>query len=735
LPSLSSQLFPELAPRGHFVRFYDDESYLLSEVAEFTDAALRAGGVGILIATPEHLDILAGRLSGFGAPTPHGAWYPGELVTLDARETLDRLLVEGWPDEKRFMDVVGRVVEAACVGGRTVHAFGEMVALLCAEGRYDAAIHLEELWNRLGAQHEFSLYCAYPSALFPDAERESAFRHICNAHGHVCANEALCEQGDPADTQRLVAIWQQKARALEIEVARRRAAERTLRRREMELADFVENAAEGLHRIGADGTILWANRAELEMLGYAREEYVGHPVTDFHVDRAEIDAILERLQAGETLYDHPARLRCKDGSIRDVLIHSNACFEDGKLMYTRCFTRDASERVALERAHAERERLLAGLEEASRAKDEFLAMLGHELRNPLSPIVTALQLMRMRGDTGTRREQGIIQRQVDHLVRLVDDLLDVSKVTRGKIELKKEWFEVQDVLTKAVEMASLLLEQRSHRLMVDVQPGLRWKGDPMRLSQVVANLLTNAARYTDVGGEIRMRAAMRADRGIEIAVRDNGIGIPKEMQPRIFDLFFQGRRGIDRAEGGLGIGLALVKSLVSLHGGTVTARSDGPRRGSEFVICLPAVEEPGASDGDAVPASTEAASVAVESRRVLLVDDNIDAADMLAHLLQASGHRVKVAYDPVTALRLLDTFAPEVAILDIGLPVMDGYDLAIKLRERLGHDACRFIALTGYGLDADRGRSQAAGFERHLVKPVDPEAVVAAVDARAGVTG
>jgi PAS domain S-box-containing protein len=720
LPNIvTSSSFPGPARHGHFVRFYDDDTYLLREVAEYIDAALRAGGAGIVIATPEHLAGLHGRLAGFGR-----AWYPGELITLDARETLARFVVEGWPDEARFFDVIGSVVESACAGGRVVHAFGEMVALLCADGRYEAAVHLEHLWNRLAKRLTFSLFCAYPAALFPTADHAHAFRHVCDAHTHVCPSEALSERAEPSDAHRLLAVWQQKARALEAEVARRRRAEHTLRQREMELADFVENAAEGLHRVGTDGTILWANGAELEMLGYARDEYVGHHIAEFHVERAEIDAILAKLQRGETLRDQPARLRCKDGSIRPVLIHTNACFEDGKLLYTRCFTRDAT-------GFVERERLLAELEEASRAKDEFLAMLGHELRNPLSPIVTALQLMRMRGDTGTGREQGIIQRQVDHLVRLVDDLLDVSKITRGKIELKREWIDMAEVLTKAVEMASLLLEQRTHRLVLDVQPGLRWCGDPMRLSQVVANLLTNAARYTDVGGQVTLRAGLADDGCIEIAVEDNGIGIAAEMLPRIFDIFFQGRRSIDRAEGGLGIGLALVKSLVALHGGTVTAASEGPGRGSRFVIRLPVPDEPVHAAATVAPSSSAAA---VASRRVLVVDDNTDAADMLGHLLRAAGHRVKVAYDPVAALRMLDTFTPEVAILDIGLPAMDGYDLASRLRERLPARSCRFIALTGYGQEADRGRSQAAGFERHLVKPVDPEAVAAAVSGGIGAT-
>ena len=284
-----------------------------------------------------------------------------------------------------------------------------MVALLCAEGKHDAAVRLEELWNSLAGRHAFHLFCAYPTHLFASADQVLAFQKVCSAHDHVGCSEHISLAKDPADLNRLLASWQQKAAALEVEVARRRAAEETLHRREKELADFVENAAEGLHRVAADGTILWANRAELELLGYRHDEYVGHPVTEFHVDAPVVDSILQRLRAGETLRDEPARLRCKDGSIKHVLLQSNACFEDGQLAYTRCFTRDATDRVARQQAQQQLHTTLADLEKASRAKDEFLAMLGHELRNPLSPIVTALQLMRLRGDTGTGREQAIIR--------------------------------------------------------------------------------------------------------------------------------------------------------------------------------------------------------------------------------------------------------------------------------------------------------------------------------------
>lgn len=721
---------------SHMVRFYDEDSILVADVREFADEALRCGGSAILIATEEHLDALLPLLRGLGPGRDDRPWYTGNLITLPAQATLDRFMVDGWPDEQRFLASVGELVAAEARRAPPLHAFGEMVALLCEQGMHDAALRLEELWNDLIRRHGFRLLCAYPHRVFASDEQARHFRCVCDVHTHFYAT-AAGKSADIADSALRAAVWQQKALALENEVKRLREAESTLRRREIELTDFLDNAAEGVHRVAADGTILWANRAELEMLGYRYDEYVGRPITDFHVDAPVIEHILDSLKAGETLYDQPARLRCKDGSIKPVLIHSNGCFEDGELRYTRCFTRDASDRVARELAEQQRERLLRELERASQAKDEFLAMLGHELRNPLSPIVTALQLMRMRGSTETQRERAIIERQVDHLVRLIDDLLDVSRITRGNIELKVETVQLADVLAKAVEMASRLLEQRSHRLTVDVDRSLAWQGDPVRLAQAVANLLTNAARYTDIGGEIRL-SAWRDDPVEDIAegsaagtivirVRDNGIGIAADMLPHLFDLFYQGPRKIDRQEGGLGIGLALVKNLVELHGGSVSATSAGPAQGSEFTIRLPAVasaELVAAAHRDE-PAAVVAAAGA---HRVLLVDDNVDSVQALAQLLTAYGHHVQVVYDPVSALRVVERFAPDVAVLDIGLPVMDGYELVRRLRETLGDRPCRFVALTGYGQDTDRDRSKAAGFSQHLVKPVSPDALLRLIE-------
>jgi signal transduction histidine kinase/CheY-like chemotaxis protein len=380
-------------------------------------------------------------------------------------------------------------------------------------------------------------------------------------------------------------------------------------------------------------------------------------------------------------------------------------------------TEQVNARRSVERAQSEREGLLAELEAANRAKDEFLAMLGHELRNPLSPIVTAVHLMKRRGDIGNQREQEIIERHVGHVVRLVDDLLDVSKITRGKVVLRKEPVEMVDVVAKAVEIASDLLEQRRHRLTVDVPPvGLRVDGDPVRLAQVLANLLTNAARYTEPGGLVSVRAA-RDGQQILVAVKDNGVGIAPDLLPRVFDLFVQGARSTDRKEGGLGLGLALVKSLVLLHGGAVVARSGGIGAGSEFEIRLPGLLRDSARRDEVTQAPV--AKVAGASRRVLVVDDNVDSAEMLREVLQAAGHEVALAHDGPAALAVVEHFAADIALLDIGLPVMDGYELGKRLRERSHASSCRLIALSGYGQEHDRAQSKASGFEAHFVKPVD----------------
>ena len=379
---------------------------------------------------------------------------------------------------------------------------------------------------------------------------------------------------------------------------------------------------------------------------------------------------------------------------------------------------DVTEQVL---ARNQLDHLRQAAESANRAKDEFLAMLGHELRNPLSPILTALQLMKLRGSDASERERTVIERQVTHLTRLVDDLLDVSRIARGKVELKEEIVEIAEIVAKAIEIASPLLEQRTHTLDVHVQrTGLTVKGDSTRLSQVISNLLTNAAKYTAPGGHITIRT--EGDDGeVVVRVRDTGMGITPEVLPRVFDLFVQERQAIDRSQGGLGLGLTIVRNLVERHGGTVSASSEGPGKGSEFVVRLPRASA-GSVLEDAPANSAFSESVVPRqgnSPRVLVVDDSVDGAEMLAAALSAKGYDTRVAHDAPVALRIAADFRPDVAFLDIGLPVMDGYELAARLRELPDLNGMKLIALTGYGQESDRQKSREAGFDHHLVKPVD----------------
>lgn len=368
--------------------------------------------------------------------------------------------------------------------------------------------------------------------------------------------------------------------------------------------------------------------------------------------------------------------------------------------------------TGVETAQAFRER-----EDAVRVKDEFLAMLGHELRNPLAPITTALQLMRLRKGGDTSREQEVIARQVAHLSRLVDDLLDISRVARGRIELRREVVALRQVVEKAVETASPLLEQRHHHLDVAVSRTLRVHGDPVRLAQVVANLVTNAAKYTEPGGHLRV-SAERSGASITLYVEDDGVGIAPELLPHIFDMFVQGRTTLHRSEGGLGIGLSLVKNLVLLHGGSVRAESAGPGQGSRFCVTLPAWD---GRSGTLPCLATPEANQATRRERILCVDDNEDAAQLLGEVLRFEGHEVIVVHDGVQAIEMVETLRPTVIILDIGLPVLDGYEVARRIRSRLGDDTPRLIAVTGYGQETDRRQSEVAGFDCHLVKPVDLE--------------
>jgi PAS domain S-box-containing protein len=654
------------------------------------------------------------------------------------------------------------------------------------------------------------------------------------------------------------------------DVTERNRAAQEARRRASQLAVLMETAAIGLHRVGPDGTILWANATEMQMLGYAPDDYVGRHISEFHADQDVIAEILDRQLRGENLQDFEARLKCKDGAIKTVRIDSSALFEDGHFVYTQCFTTDVTDRTQAEQAlrdseakyrtifegaavslweedfsgvkaiiedlrmegvhdfrryfeeHpevvqqamglirvldandatvkmfrardkaellgalpkifvresvfieelvtvaekrtflqaeallntvtgapisvlftmtlpsdkekldrvlfslldiTERVRLEKQMQEHTetladlhRRKDEFLAMLSHELRNPLAPIANAVQLLRLQRGSETQIQQQartIIERQVGQLRRLIDDLLEVSRVTTGKFQVRLERIAMGGIVEGAVETVRPLIEARRHQLSVSVPTEPVWlHADAARLEQVVVNLLTNAAKYTEEGGQIDLSVEREGDMAA-LRVRDTGVGISREFLPHIFDLFAQAERAPDRSQGGLGIGLSLAKRLVEVHGGTLEAFST-VGQGSEFVVRLPAASMP-----STLAAPAEGDHSTAHRCRVLVVEDNVDSAESLAMLLRAERHDVRTTHDSRTALQAALDYEPDVVLLDIGLPGLSGYEVARRMREQPTLQDVVLVALTGYGQETDRLLSRQAGFDHHLVKPAD----------------
>lgn len=574
---------------GHLVQFYEKEDFLCDRIADFMSDGLCGSAAAILIATPAHRDGVESRLRGKGVDLAQLS-ATGRYHALDAQETLSRFMVNGRPDPQRFATTIGPVIRTARGGDRRVLAFGEMVALLWAQGNRDAALRLEELWNDLARTETFALLCAYPIKHFDDAGHANAFADINAAHTWVTPAESY-SIAEADERNRVIAALQQKAAALEAESNQRAVLESALRSKIDELA------------------------------------------------------------------------------------------------------------------------------EVDRRKDEFLAMLGHELRNPLAPVTTALQIMRIHDGEPTRvtRSREIIERQIEHMTRLIDDLLDVSRITRGKIELREQPLLLSSVIEQAIESARPLIDERGHRISLDLpSEPVTFVADPARLSQVFANLLNNAAKYTDVGGRIWLRARVEGD-DLVVGVRDDGPGLTQELRKHAFELFMQGPETRARSRGGLGIGLTLVRQLVELHGGSVEALSDGPGRGAEFVVRLP-LRLPPALESAAAKAAVPAAA---PRRRILVVDDNFDAAEALGELLRDYGHDVMTAHAGSQALDQARLHRPEIVLLDIGMPEIDGYEVAKRIRTELGLGDTLLVALSGYGEDRHRRLAREAGFDRHVTKPVD----------------
>ncbi len=493
---------------------------------------------------------------------------------------------------------------------------------------------------------------------------------------------------------------------------------------EREFRRLLERLPAGAYTCDPEGLITYFNQRAVEVWGRApklndaEDRFCGsfklyYP--DGSPMRHDQCWMALALQRNEEYNGEEVVIERPDGARVTALAHANPIRDESGILF-------GAVNVLVD--ISERKRAEDELRQADQFKDEFLATLAHELRNPLAPIRNAVDILRMRGslDTELHWASGVIDRQLRQLTRLVDDLLDVARITRGTLELRKERIEVAAVMRAAVETSNPVVQAGGHRLILSVPPEpLFVDADPVRVAQAIANLLNNAATYTGSGGCIWLSAERQGTQAV-VTVRDTGMGIPAEMLPRIFDLFMQGDRSLERSKRGLGIGLTLVKRLIEAHSGTVGAHSDGPGTGSEFTIRLPAIgeaREAPCSD----PGAARAPSVA--ARRILVVDDNRDAADTLGMALRSMGNEICTAYDGLRALEVVSEFRPDAVLVDIGMPGTSGYEVARRIRERPQGFEIVLIAVTGWGQPRDVGRSRAAGFNHHFVKPVDVAALMA----------
>lgn len=603
----------------HFVQFYEADGVLLNSLSGFIGTAINSGDGALVVATGAHREGLDELLRANGLDLI-SAKTRGQYVSLDAAETLSKFMVDGLPEPRRFTKVLGNVIESVTDGRNSVRAFGEMVALLWAEGNYAAAIRLEELWNGLQKNYSFSLFCAYPINGFSGEQFVEPLTGVCTAHSRVIPAESYADLVNHDERLRAIIQLQQKAKTLQAEIRKREEAEEELR------ASLV------------------------------REQ----------IARAEA-------------------------------------------------------------------------ENANRMKDEFLATVSHELRTPLNAIMGWSHMLRNdKLDQATMaRAFETIDRNAKSQAQLIEDILDVSRVITGRLRLNMGSVDVASVINSAIDSVQLAADSKGIQLEVTLDPSVRHtRGDSSRLQQVVWNLLANAIKFTPSGGRVEVRVE-RANAALQVCVSDTGQGISAEFVPFIFDRFRQADSSSTRAQGGLGLGLAIVRHLVELHGGSVQADSAGLGRGATFTIRLPLAvdKKPGKTckkrpENPWSPETTQRLAEplnSLEDVRVLVVDDDQDSLQILATML--SGHRAKVqtAASAAEALQMLEWYKPDVLVSDLAMPGEDGYSLIGKLRsmENLKHTPA--VALTAYVRVEDRTRALSAGFNMFVPKPVEPNELIAAV--------
>lgn len=476
------------------------------------------------------------------------------------------------------------------------------------------------------------------------------------------------------------------------------------------LAAIVDSSDDAIASKTLDGIVTSWNPAATRLFGYLPAEIIGKPITtiippELHAEEVEI---LARLRRGERIEHYETVRLAKDGRRIDIaLTISPVKGKDGTIMGASKIARDISQRKRNEQL----------LREADQQKDEFLATLAHELRNPLAPICAAAELLKNAKSLAPelRAATAILERQARHMTHLVDDLLDISRITSGRIRLQQETVELGELLKTLLDTHRHSLQSARHQATVAIADSpVHVSGDRVRLTQILSNILHNAVKYTPAGGRIEIALRVE-DRQAVASVRDNGMGIPAERLEHIFEPFAQLDTSYEHGDGGLGIGLMLAKKLVELHGGSIEARSAGRGKGTELLVRLPIAAAVPAKHTSAAPRQSDSSA----SRRVLIADDNHDAAVSLSMLLQAMGHDTRVTHDGIEALEEAELFRPEVVLLDIGMPRLDGYETARRMRRQPWAAATQIVAVTGWGQETDRQRAKAAGFDRHLVKPVD----------------
>lgn len=626
--------------------------------------------------------------------------------TLRASEEFNRSLMDASADCIKVLDMEGRV--------RHINALG-----LCLMEIDDFG----PLWGQAW------------SVLWPAEVREDLERAVAVASGGSNYSfEAFCPtaKGSPRWWDVTVSPVRDApggpvVRLLSVsrDITARKQAEEKLRESEIRLDGILRRLPAGIVQTDAAGCLTLVNPRWCEMFGYTEAELLGRNIIEIThpSSMAPTAAAFGRLAAGGPNFQIEKAYCRKDGSALPSQCNVAAIRSpDGEFLGLVAVVLDISERL---RTEEELRRLAAERSEADRRKDEFLATLAHELRNPLAPIRNGLEVIRLAGVTGVVEQARIMMdRQLTQLVRLVDDLLDISRVSTGKLELRKERIELKAVIETAVETSLPAIEQAGHAFAVEVpDEPIFVDGDPTRLAQVVSNLLNNSAKYTHRGGHIRLtvelasRVASAPGADVVVSVADDGIGIPPDMLEKVFGMFAQVDRTLEKTTGGLGIGLSLVKGLVEMHGGTSEARSEGKGRGSEFVVRLPLAES-GARES--TPAAGEVQRVEPSgSRRILVVDDNVDSADSLAQLLELLGNEVWTAHDGLAGIGAAGTFRPDVVLMDIGMPKMNGYEACRHIRGQAWGRDMILVALTGWGQDDDRRKTSDAGFDHHLVKPVE----------------